>query len=217
MDTQELSGEFLFKAWPWIEAHRRQLIGGVAGVAVLILIYSVVSAHQAQKEQSAGEALTQLLAVPPASPESLLQLASSQAGTQAAQRAQLQAGTALFENGKYAEAQAQFQLFATAHPASPLAGEAFLGAAASLEAQGKADQAVSWYNRAGAGLPEAPATLAAKFALGRLAEAQGRWSEAQGYFQEVARLGTQVSLGAEAYQHLAAIKQKSVAKVPAAK
>ena len=160
METQEISGEFLFKAWPWIEAHRRQLIGGVIGVAVLVGIISVASAAKAQKEVAAGIKLSQLLATPPVSPEDLLQLASAQSGTQAALRAQLQAATAYFENGKYTDAQAQYQGFADAHPTNPLAGEAFLGAGASLEAQGKADQAVSWYNKAAAGPAERPLPLA---------------------------------------------------------
>ncbi len=217
METQEISGEFLFKAWPWIEAHRRQLIGGVIGVAVLVGIISVVSAARGQKEISAGIALSKLLTTPPVDPEALLQLASAQSGTQAALRAQLQAATAYFENGKYTDAQAQYQGFADAHPTGPLAGEAFLGAGASLEAEGKADQAVSWYNKAAAGSMEAPATLMAKFALGRISELQGKLTEAQGYFQDVTRLGTQISIGSEAYQHLAIIKQKLAVKPAAAK
>ena len=217
METQEISGEFLFKAWPWIEAHRRQLIGGVIGVAVLVGIISVASAAKAQKEVTAGIALSHLLTAPPVNPETLLQLASAQSGTQAALRAQLQAATAYFENGKYTDAQAQYQGFADAHPTSPLAGEAFLGAGASLEAEGKADQAVSWYNKAAAGSMEAPATLMAKFALGRISELQGKLTEAQGYFQDVTRLGTQISIGSEAYQHLAIINQKLAVKPAAAK
>lgn len=217
METQEISGEFLFKAWPWIEAHRRQLIGGVVGVAVLIGIISVASAAKAQKEVSAGMELSHLLTTPPVKPDDLLHLASNQAGTKAALRAQLQAATAYFEDGKYAEAQTQYQSFAEAHPTNPLAGEAFLGAGASLEAQGKADQAVSWYNKAAAGATEAPATLMAKFALGRLAEVQGKLTDAQNYFQDVARVGTQITIGSEAYQHLALIKQKLAAKTPATK
>ena len=131
METQEISGEFLFKAWPWIEAHRRQLIGGVIGVAVLVGIISVVSAARGQKEISAGIALSKLLTTPPVDPEALLQLASAQSGTQAALRAQLQAATA--------------------------------------------------------------------------------------YFEDVTRLGTQISIGSEAYQHLAIIKQKLAVKPAAAK
>ena len=163
METQEISGEFLFKAWPWIEAHRRQLIAGVIGAAVLVGIISVASAAKAQKEVTAGIALSQLLTAPPVKPEALLQLASAHSGTQAALRAQLQAATAYFEDGKYTDAQAQYQAFAEAHPTNPLAGEAFLGAGASLEAQGKADQAISWYNKAAAGTDRRPLSELVKY------------------------------------------------------
>ena len=140
MQTQDAPTELIFKLWPWLEANRTRLIGGAAGLLVVIGGYQFYSWQHEQTEIAAGEALTQLLVVPSTSAnpgqiaDAFAQLGSKYAGTAAGQRAQLQAGAALFSSGRYADAQAQFQKYLATGDTGPLAGTAQLGVGASLEA-----------------------------------------------------------------------------------
>src|ERR1700744_3930514 len=139
MQTQDPSADILFKLWPWLEANKTRLIGGAVVIVVLSGVYSFVSWQHQQNEIAAGQALTQLAFTPAANsnPNQLsaafAQLATKYTGTEAAQRAQLQAAATLFESGNYAEAQAQFQKFLDAMPNGQFAGTAALGVAGSLE------------------------------------------------------------------------------------
>jgi tetratricopeptide (TPR) repeat protein len=171
-----------------LEANKnRLLIGG--GVIVLIgLVYSFVSWHHEQSEISAGEALTQLVFTPAPGlnpsqrADQLVQLSANYAGTEAAKRAQLQAAAILFDGGNYPDAQVRFQKFLDAY-SGPLAASAALGVAASLEAQGKLDQAETAYERVTTTYAASPANLQAQYSLGRLNEQQGKLAQAESYYQ----------------------------------
>jgi predicted negative regulator of RcsB-dependent stress response len=174
MQTQDAPAEFLIKLWPWLEAKRNLLIGIAVALLAAWGIYFFVTTQAEQKEVAAGQALTQLLTTPPASAtgagqlaDAFARLAAQYPGTAAAQRAQLQAASAFFTAGRYADAQAQFQKFIDANAAGPLAATAQLGVAASLEAQGK-PEAVAAYQRVVSVFPASPAESSAKAALARL-------------------------------------------------
>ena len=194
MDTQDASTEFLIKLWPWLEANKnRLLIGG--GVIVLIgLVYSFVSWHHQQSEISAGEALTQLVFTPAPGlnpsqrADQLVQLSANYAGTEAAKRAQLQAAATLFDGGNYPDAQVRFQKFLDTY-SGPLAASAALGVAASLEAQGKLDQAETAYELVTTTYASSPANLQAQYSLGRLNEQQGKLAQAESYYDNAAQAG----------------------------
>ena len=100
----------------------------------------------------------------------------------------LQGAAALYEAGKYPDARAQFQNFLDAHPGSEFAGEAALGVAASLDAQGKAD--ATKYQAVVNSSTDPAIVSAAKFGLGRIAEAQGKFNEALSLYQKMPRAQT---------------------------
>jgi predicted negative regulator of RcsB-dependent stress response len=194
METQDASTEFLFKLWPWLEANKNRLIGGGVIIVVIAFIYSFISWQHGQNEINAGEAFTQITFAPAASlnasqrADQLSQLAAKYSGTKAAQRAQLQAAETLFDAGNYADAKAQFEKSLDAL-SGPLAASAALGVAASLEAQGKADEAATAYLKVTSRYAGTPADLQAQFSLGRLAEAQGKLADAENYYENAARVG----------------------------
>ena len=209
METDQVSGELLFKVWPWLEANRKGLIVATLAVGVFIGGVCYWTAHQQERELEAGSALTHVLASPGVTADSLAQFAAVQAGTLAATRAELEAGQSLFEKGDYAGAQAVFEKFVQTHAGTPLANQALFGLGACQEALGKLDLAAATYSRAATATTADGTGPLAKFALGRLAENQGKWSEAQGDFQEVIRtVNPQLPFANDAYRHLAMVQQQ---------
>jgi hypothetical protein len=136
MQAQDTTTLFLLKLWPWIEANKNRLIGGAAiAVAVIFIIWFAACQRQA-KEVAAGQALTVASLTGDATPaDAYLKIAEEHGGTVAGQRALLQGAAALFNAGKFTDAQAQFQKYLDAHPDGEFSGQAMLGVAASLDAQ----------------------------------------------------------------------------------
>jgi len=220
MQTQDAPAEFIFKLWPWLETNRNRLIGTGVAILAVFAIYNFMASQKAQKEVAAGQALTQLLMSPPSGTnpaEALKKLATQYAGTQAAQRAQLQAAASLFSAGNYVEAQAAFQQSVDASVGGPLTGTALLGVAASLEAQGKLDLAAAAYQKVASTYSGSPSALPALCALGRIAEQQGKLTEALNRYEAASRAGNLGgSLAQEATFHASEIKAKLAAAPKAA-
>ena len=220
MQTQDVSAEIAFKFWPWLEANGKRLIIASAAVVVAFFVWFFITTQREQKEQAAGQAYTQLMLNPPATPQQAVdgyaKLAKQYDGTVAAERAQLQAASVLFTSGRYAEAQAQFQGFVTANAGSPLLATARTGIAASLESQGKLDDALAAYRAVSTTYPDSNEALMAKFAVGRILELQGKLTEAVTAYQEVTRLPLAGSLAQEAGQRIALLQVKIAAIKPAA-
>jgi predicted negative regulator of RcsB-dependent stress response len=220
MQTQDVPGEFLFKLWPWLEANKNRLIGGVVGVIVLSGVVYFILAQRAQKEVDAGQAVTTLMVNQAANKNNtqmaagFAQLASQYSGTEAGKRAQLEAAGASFEGGNYADAQTQFQKFLEVNPAGPLAAIAALGVAASLESQNKLDAAATAYQQVVTRYADSTCVPSAQFALGRIAEQQNKLAEAEKHYEDAAgsRLGGTVSQ--EAAMRAAEIKPKLAAAAP---
>jgi predicted negative regulator of RcsB-dependent stress response len=224
MQSQDVSAAFLIKFWPWLEANRNRLIGIAVAAGVILLGWYYVSTQRAQKAVDAGQAYTALqLNLPPNSTAQqvaagFLQVAGKYSGTLAGQRAQLQAASLLFDAGRYADAQAMFQKFLNANHDSPLAAEARLGVAASLEAQNQPGRAETEYRAVTTSYPDSPEMLPAEFALARVLEAQGKLSEAAGCYQQVLSAPLAGSLVSEAAQRLQQIRSKlPAAKLPEVK
>lgn len=174
MQTHDVQADIVFKLWPWFEANRNRLIGGVVVGFIAVGVYSFVTWRGEQKEIAAGEALTALLATPAngntaAQADSLVKFAAENSGTAAGERAQLQGATELFTAGRYADAQVQFQKFVERTGSGTLAASAQLGLAASLEAQGKLDLAIAAFQKVvSMDSTASPSAQTAKAALGRL-------------------------------------------------
>lgn len=222
MQTQDAPAEILFKLWPWLEQNAKSLIVGVVAIVVLVGGYFFIQSQHEQNEVNAGEALTSLMANPPAGgPESsataLTQLASKYSGTQAALRAQLQGAAMYYSLGDYPKAQAEFEKFLGANSGGQQAAIAQLGLATSLEAQGKLDVAIPAYQRVVTGYPSSPCSFPANYALGRIFESQGKLSDALNYYGAITQVGQEAgSYGQLAAQASNQIKAKLAAQKPAA-
>jgi len=222
MQTQDAPAEIIFKLWPWVEANKNRLIGGLVAVLVVAGIAYFISSQRAQKEIDAGEALTALMVNPGANRGSsqmasaFEQLAANYAGTAAGERAKLQAAAALFDAGSYADAQAQFKKYLDANSTGPFADTAELGFAASLEAQNQTDMAAAAYQRVLSVFPTSSSVAPAEYALGRIAEQQNKLTEAMGHYQKVVQVSLGGSLREEAMMHASSVKIKMDAAAPKA-
>jgi len=189
--------------WAWFEANKKLVAWG-GGIAVVLGIgISYYVWRQGQQGIEEGEALTRVLT--PANigtnrvdSGTVLKLATELAGSSAGARALLHAASSLFLEGKYAEAQTQFQRFTREYADSPFIAQAMLGVAASLDAQAKTDEALRAYqdviNRRATDI-----TLAqARFGLARIYESQNKLEQARSLYEEIARADVNSSLGNEA-------------------
>jgi predicted negative regulator of RcsB-dependent stress response len=216
MQAQDTTTLFFLKLWPWVEANKNRLIGGAVIAVIAIFIIWFVACQRESKEIAAGQAMTQvLLSSSGPSADAYFKIAGEHRGTVAGQRALLQGAAALFDAGKFADAQAQFQKFLDAHPDGEFSGQATLGVAASLDAQGKTDLAVGAYQRAISSASDATAVSAAKFGLARIEESQGRLNDALVLYQDIARTNPGGSLGSEATMRLMELRSKMPAPAPA--
>ena len=219
MQAQDISSPLWFKLWPQIEENKKVIFSVAGFILAGTLIFSYVSYHAEQQEIAAGQAVTQVLMGQNASTSGkqfaadLLAVASQHSGTMAALRAQIEGATALFTDGQYADAQVQFQKLLDSNPETFFRAAASLGIAASLEAQGKTDQALTAYQRT-AGFNEGEAALAANFALGRLYEAAGKANDAINYYSRAAEAGNS-EIGTEANTRLTRLKLKTAPARPA--
>ena len=147
-------------------------------VTLVAVLASYYFWHQNQTEIDAGRAVTQMMiSVAPNSDmtqlaNAYLKVAADYPGTQSGGRALVLGATALFESGKYPEAQAQFQKYLDTYHDSAFAAPAALGMAVSLEAEGKTDAAANAYQRVINGYSDPNAVDSAKFALAKIDEQQ---------------------------------------------
>jgi len=216
MQAQDATTLFFLKLWPWVEAKKNWLIAGTTIAVIASFFIWFVACQRESKEITAGQALTQVVLSSGApAAEAYLKIATQHPGTAAGQRALLQGAAALFDAGKFADAQAQFQKFLDAHPGSEFSSQALLGVAASLDAQGKTDLAVSAYQRVISSASDAAVVSAAKFGLARIEELQGRLNDALVLYQDVASANPSTSLGSEATMRLMELKSKLSAPAPA--
>jgi predicted negative regulator of RcsB-dependent stress response len=181
------------KLWVWGDTHKKQLLLGVIIVLLVGLVAAFWFTHLSQEQTDANNALSKLVAranspsVPPPGADALLKVGNDYPGTDAGQRALLLGAADLYADGKYDEARAQFQKFLQEHSDSPFAGEAALGVAATMDAQGKAQDAINAYrNVADHYLQNWNVGPQAKLALARLLIAQGKLQDAREALMDLA-------------------------------
>lgn len=203
----------------WFEVNKKQVGYGLVIVAVVGLAAGIYIWQKNDKVVKAGEALTQAL-IPPTgsrivSTDALLKVANEFPGSTAGARAILQAAGIYFAEGKYPDAQSQFQRFLREYSDSSFAYEATFGLAACLEAQGKTDEASRAYGDLASRNPNAPVTPRAKYAQGRILESQGKLAEARDIFESLARTEPGTQIGNEAAYRSEQLKAKLPAETPA--
>src|SRR6185437_14818532 len=195
----------------WAHANRKQLIAIAVAVVVVAAGIGIYTWYKQNREDQANVALSAIKTPqptrespvpPPADPKAYLAVADQYSGTSAGARALLLGAGTLFETGKFADAQTQFGRFLSEYPDSPLADQASIGVAASLEAQGKNAEAASRYDDIIKHHPGASIIPQAKSALARLDVAQGKFADAAHLYEELMRTGNNDSWTAEAQDQL---------------
>ncbi len=190
MDSPEVQSSPMMDFQTWLEVNKNRLIklgvgAAIAGLAIYIWTY--------QRNQAEAEASTALFGVqvpaggaagkPVAS--DLLRVASLHSGTAAGERAALLGASALFAEGKFADAKTNFEKFLAAHPESLLSATASLGVAASLDSLNKTDEAMARYKTVIAGYPNDIAAAQARLALAALHESKGQPDEARKLYDQL--------------------------------
>ena len=201
------------KALAWFEANKKQTLWGAGILLVVGTIVAFFLYRQNQAEITASEALSSV-AMPQASGartdsvEGYLKVAVTYPRSKAGARALLLAAGGLFVDGKYDEAKTQFERFRREYSDSLFMGEALLGIAACLDAQGKTRDAMAAYKDLIDHRPGDSNVPQAKFALARLHQAQNEPEQARNLFEDVERSQPYGSLGDEARMQLEELKTK---------
>lgn len=221
MEQNVVQLPYFERLWAWFETNKKQALWGALIVVVFGVIISFYLWQQSESEVKAGEALSQVLAstafsggTRAESPEVYLKVASQHGGTSAAGQALLLAGEAFFAQGRYNEAQAQFQRFTREYAGNPLLAQAALGTAKCLDAQGKTEEAARAYKEAFDRNPNANIVPQAKFSLARIYESQNKLDQARTLYEELARADS--SIGSEAVMRLEELKMRFSAAPPPA-
>lgn len=210
------------RLWVWFDTYKRQLVIGAVAAALVALAIWFILWQREQKQIDAGTALSQVAAgqldgagVPSGAVDAYLAVAKNYPGSVSGARALLLAAGTLFTDGKYAEAQTQFERFIREYQGSPFMGEALLGVASCLQAQGKTDQAVTAYKDLVTRHPNESFMPMAKFSLARLYEQQNKPELARDLYQDVEHSAPFSSIGNEAGVRLEELIAKNPKLAPA--
>jgi predicted negative regulator of RcsB-dependent stress response len=173
-ETKPTESMAFYNFLAWLDRNRKAVLLGTLIVLAVVVGAAVMSWKRGQNELAASRAL---FALPPVvamrdqarpSPEAYLEVARQHSNTSAADRALLLGAGLLFEQGRFADAQAKFEQFLNENPDSPYQSQAALGVAASLEGQGRAEQAIARYREVITRYPNEPAAPQAKLNLARI-------------------------------------------------
>ncbi len=201
--------------WAWCHQFKKQIAWGAGIVVVVGLAVYFVTWRSNEKEAAAGEAISSVAisqmnatGTRPDAAAAYLKVAASFPNTDAGTRAILLAGSAYFADGKFTQAQEQFQRFAREHRDSPFVGEALLGVASCLDAQGKTDEAATAYKSVIDRRLGDHVLLQAKSSLARIYEKQNKPDQARTLYEEITRSDPYGSTGNEAAMRLEELKAK---------
>lgn len=200
----------------WLLVNKKRIITGSTVVAAGALVISFVVYQKNQHEIKANSALLGL-GLPMAQIESgpnasaLTKVATDFAGTAAAERALLMGAAALFNEGQYGEAYAQFKKFQGEYSGSRVYAIATYGVAASLDAQNKLDEAIAAYDDLIKRFATESVADQARLSLARILESKNQPEKALKLYDEVmGGAGARTGYGSEA----ANLREKLLAKHP---
>lgn len=165
----------------WFEVHKKKVAIGAGAVVVILFLAMIIVQHQARKELSASEALSDVrglfsaaASTPAGTIEALSKVASGHPGTKAAARALLIGAGLSFSEARsaadYAETEKRFLQITREYPDSAWLPQAHLGVAASLAAQGKTNDAIAKYEEISRRYASAPIFDQSRLAVARLYE-----------------------------------------------
>ena len=181
MDSETSQSSRFYEFLAWVELNKKNLAIAAGAIVALCFGYFIYQWHSNEQEAAANQALSAIRSTPSSAamlPEpkaqEYLKVANEFSGTAAGERALLMAAADLYAQGKYQEAQAQFERFLKNHSQSPLTPQAVYGVAACLDALNKVDEALAKYQDIMARYPSEPIAGQAKLAMGRLYEAKNQ-------------------------------------------
>ena len=189
----------------WLELNKKRVIVAAAVITVAASSVVIYRWRHTERELQANTALLKAQRVAQRdgagqrrSAEPFLRVASDFPGTRAAGRSLLLAAEAQYAAGKYAEAAQQFESYLRESSGSSFAPTAAFGVAASLDAQGKTNEAVAAYQGVINDYPGSAVANQAKLVLGGLHEARKDLTQAARLYGELSALGQQSAWGIEA-------------------
>jgi TolA-binding protein len=221
MESEVVQLPLAERLWIFFDTYKKQLAIGAVVLAVAALVIWFILWQREQKQIEAGTAVTQVATSQlEGSPQTqaadaYLKVAKAYPESIPGSRALLLAAGSLFTQGKYAEAQSQFERFVREYPGSPFTGEALFGIASSLDAQGKTDQALNAYSDLVMRHSTEPFIPQAKFAMASLYELQNKPERARDLYQEVEHNAPLTSLGNEAGVRMEELIAKNPGLAPA--
>lgn len=218
MDSNIASTGQWYSFLGWVDKNRKQIISAFVIVIVAGVLVGFMNWRSGQRRLEAGEKLSALTAAAAGkslSVESLTQLASDYAGTDAAARALLMAGGQAFADGKTSDAQGLFERFVTEYDGHSLLPQAKLGIAVCLDALGKTTEATTAFKEVVDRFPSANTITPAKFNLASLYEAQGKMEMARDIYMTLTQ-DSQSTYGAEAIARLTEMFQNNPSLRPGA-
>ena len=217
MEPEQTESNFLLNLQAWVEVNKRRLIQLGVGVLVLWLVIYTYTYFQQQQEVAAEEALSALFKAPLGNankslPDAagLLAVAAKHASAPAGERALLLGAGALFQQGKFAEAKAAFQKFATQYPDSKLIPTAAYGVAACEDSAGNLEAALAAYQSVEQRFSKEPVTVQAKLARAVIFEARNKPEDAYKIYDEMAKPDSRSLWSSEAFSR----KDLLLAKFP---
>ena len=217
MSSEATQTVTVYDVLAWLESNKKSLLLAFIAAVVIGFGIGIYRYSSDQKELAASEALLKLKvsvgsteSTNPPPPSAFLRVVEQYPGTGAAERAALLAGTALFTDGKYAEAQAQFSKFLGTNAQSPFAATAAYGVAVCLEAQGKRDEALAAYQNLSVRYPGSSVLDEAKLATARINEAKNQPDLALRIYDELTRPESMSQVSSDAMTR----KQELLAKHP---
>lgn len=205
MSSQTTGSIGFYEFLAWLEENKKNLVLAAAGLVVLGSGIAVYRWNKAQTELAASDALLALRLplnapekTPPPEAAKFLKVASDFPGTTTAQRAVLLAAGALFGEGKYQEARAQFENYLLRFGDHALAPTALYGKAAALEAEGKSGEALRAYQDVIARYPKAWLIAETRLAIARIYEATKQPQLALQMYDEITRTNLMTATSGEA-------------------
>ena len=193
MEPAETHPDRLIDFWEWLVENSTQVI-----LAIIITIGAVLIVHTQRlnaqlTEEAAGEdvlaAIDNRFSTDEVNPNAtasgrFAKVVLNHPGTDGASNAKFLQGSALFDEGKFMEADAAFAAYASENPLSPLLAAAALGQAASKASRNDSGAAAAYeaVRNQHAGTPEA---AQATLALGRMEMAAKNEPKAREFFTAV--------------------------------
>lgn len=177
----------------WIDANRRNIVLGAVLVVGMFAAFAVYTWWKGENELKANAALLALpgsslgAAATNANAESFFKVAADYAGTETAVRAQLIGAQTLYNQGKFAEAQAAFAKVGDSTEFTSIKATAVYGMAACFDAQGKATEALNGYTDVANRFPTEGIASLAKLSQARIHEAGGRNDQALRIYDDLVR------------------------------